>query len=390
MTTHNVRYAGYGLGFILGVVAIVTLSIMQFNRAFTTSVPLSLHSTRAGLLMTTGADVKMRGVTVGHVDGISATAGGAVLDLAITPEQLHLIPSDVRAQIIPPTFFGGKYVELSAPAGDHHDAIAAHATIDATHVTVEINDTFAHLMQLLDATQPAKVNAALNALATTLQGRGNEAGQLLTKIDTYLRQINPALGTLDRDLPPASSVLNTYADVAPNLLRTANNVSTTSDSIQSNRASLDAFLLSLTSVSNKTTSFVQANEKNLGTALDVLQPATRVLAEYAPELPCFFQGLANALPLAESAVGGKQPGLGVLSQFLPPETPYKYSKDLPTIGADIGPRCYGMPNIPNGKQIPHQIFNVGTDPYANDSSTPGFTQQSLLELLFGPLTGEQH
>ena len=384
MTTHRVRYSLYGVAFIIGVIALVVLSIAEFNRAFTSTTTVHLRAPRAGLLLDDGSAVKLRGVTIGHVDGIAATATGADIELGIEPGELHLIPADATARIVPPTLFGGKYVELTAGgAGGGH--LSADATIDVSHVTVEINDTFAHLMQLLDATQPAKVNAALTGLATALQGRGAEAGALLTKIDTYLHQINPALGNLDRDLPLARSVLGTYARAAPALLKTAANLSTTADTIENNRASLDAFLASLTTVSDRTTAFVTRNRRNLTTTLDLLQPATETLAEYAPELPCFFKGLKFALPLAESAVGGKQPGLGVLTQFLPPEKPYAPGTDLPKVAADVGPDCYGLPNIPNGRQIPHRIFDVGTDPYASDSPTGGFTLPELVELLFGPI-----
>jgi phospholipid/cholesterol/gamma-HCH transport system substrate-binding protein len=303
------------------------------------------------------------------------------------PDEMRLIPRDVRARIIPPTLFGGKYVELYAPSGSN-DPIAAGATIRASDVTVEINDTFAHLMSLLKATKPAKVNAALTALATALQGRGHEAGQLLTKLDVYLQQINPTLGTLQHDLPLAKSVLGTYSALTPALLRTARNLSRTGDTIQNNQASLDAFLLSLTTVSRKTTTFVQRNEHNLTTTLDVLPPTERVLAEYAPEFPCFFRALVYpAIPLAEDAIGGKQPGLGVLAQFLPPEPAYRYPRDLPKIAADAGPNCYGLPDIPMGQQHQHQVFDTGRDPYAHETGKPGLTPENLLELFFGPLNG---
>ena len=114
-------------------------------------------------------------------------------------------------------------------------------------------------------------------------------------------------------------MLNTYSPTSRRSCSTlARNVTRTSDSIQDNRVSLDAFLLSLTTVAKHTTTFVQRNQANLTTALDVLQPGLRTAARYAPEFPCLFRGLVNAIPLAESAVGGKQPGLGVLAQFLPP------------------------------------------------------------------------
>lgn len=389
MNLQRLRYSMYGVAFIVGVVAVVALSIAQFNRVFTSSDPLKVHAPRAGLLLTSGSDVKMRGVTIGHVTSLSATASGADLELAITPDELHLIPSDASAQIVPPTMFGGKYVEIIPPAHPSTEPIASGATIDATHVTVEINDTFAHLMGLLEATKPATVNAALTALATALQGRGTEAGELLTRIDTYLHEINPSLGTLQHDMTLGRSVLTTYANLTPALLQTARNTITTSDSIQANQASLDAFLLSLTTVSNKTSTFLQQNQHNLVTTLNVMTPLDRTLAEYSAEFPCFFTALAKTgLPLAEDAIGGKQPGLGVLAQFLPTEKPYMYPQDLPTIGADRGANCYGLPNIPMGHQDPHQVFNTGRDPYQDDSKQGGLTLGNLVELFFGPIRSQ--
>ena len=388
MRVHRLRYSLYGVAFIIGLAVVVVLAILQYNRAFSSKSTVHLESSRAGLLLDDGAAVKLRGVTIGRVADLQATASGAAMTLEIDPDQLHLVPADASAQIVPPTLFGGKYVEITAPAGGSSGGhLASGATIRASHVTVEINTTFQHLMALLQATKPEQVSAALSALANALDGRGEQAGRLLTKIDVYLREINPELGTLRRDLRIARPVLGAYADLAPSLLDTARNVTRTSDSIENNRASLDAFLLSLTSVANHTTKFVNRNKHNLTTALDVLQPGVRVLAEYAPEFPCFFRGLAKAIPLAEAAIGGKNPGLGVLAQFLPPQTPYKYPRDLPKIGADTGPRCYGLPDIPMGKQIPNQTFDVGPNPYDSSSQTPGFTLPSLLELLFGPIEG---
>jgi phospholipid/cholesterol/gamma-HCH transport system substrate-binding protein len=388
MNTHRLRYSLYGVTFIVALIGVVVLTIMQFNRAFDSSVPLRVHAPRAGLLLTDGSAVKLRGVTVGRVDSLTPTAQGADLELAMTPGEMHLIPANIGANIVPPTVFGGKYVDLIEPAHPAAQPIADGATIDASHVTVEINDTFAHLMSLLQATKPAAVNAALSGLAGALQGRGEELGHMIVTIDAYLREINPELPTLRTDAVLGRSVLNNYAGVTPKLLQLANDASTTSDSLVANKASLDAFMLSLTSVARRTTSFVQQNQHNLLTTLNVLQPTTRVLAEYAPEFPCFFRALVYpAIPLAEDAIGGRQPGLGVLAQFLPPQAAYRYPRDLPVVAADTGPHCYGLPNIPMGHQNPHKVFNTGPDPYAGDSPKGGFTVKNLLELFFGPLHG---
>ena len=133
MNTHRLRYSLYGVTFIVALVGIVVLTILQFNRAFDSTVPLRVHAPRAGLLLTSGSAVKLRGVTVGRVDSLTPTAQGADLELAMTPDEMHLIPANVGAHIVPPTVFGGKYVELiDAGPPAHARRSPTGATIDAS------------------------------------------------------------------------------------------------------------------------------------------------------------------------------------------------------------------------------------------------------------------
>ena len=53
------------------VAAVIALTAALFTGSFTSYVPVTLTSDRAGLVMETGAKVKMRGVQVGRVSPIS-------------------------------------------------------------------------------------------------------------------------------------------------------------------------------------------------------------------------------------------------------------------------------------------------------------------------------
>src|SRR4051812_1516145 len=99
-----------GLVSILVILAIVWVSITLFRGGFTTSVPVTIISDRAGLVMNPDARVKMRDVQVGKVASIEERADGkAVLHLAMDPGALHLIPSNVGVNIASSTVFGAKY-----------------------------------------------------------------------------------------------------------------------------------------------------------------------------------------------------------------------------------------------------------------------------------------
>ncbi len=58
-------------GLVLGLVAIVAVALTMFSGGFTKSTPITVTSTRAGLVMEPNAKVKLRGVQVGRVESIS-------------------------------------------------------------------------------------------------------------------------------------------------------------------------------------------------------------------------------------------------------------------------------------------------------------------------------
>ncbi|WP_163567649.1 MCE family protein [Fodinicola feengrottensis] len=101
-----------GLGFLLLLAILVTLSILQFQHVFTPVVMVTLQTDQAGNQLNTGADVKLRGVIVGDVRTISTNGTGAKIALALQPDSVGLIPANVIAQLLPKTLFGEKYVSL--------------------------------------------------------------------------------------------------------------------------------------------------------------------------------------------------------------------------------------------------------------------------------------
>ena len=61
----------------IGLVAIVAVALTMFSGGFTKSTPITVTSTRAGLVMEPNAKVKLRGVQVGRVESLDKpTVGG--------------------------------------------------------------------------------------------------------------------------------------------------------------------------------------------------------------------------------------------------------------------------------------------------------------------------
>ena len=147
-----------GVATIAVIAGIVFFAIGMFRGGFGTTVPVTIVSERAGLVMNPEAKVKMRGVQVGQVENIETTSDGkAILHLAMDPDELENIPDNVLVDISSTTVFGAKSVELVAPADPSSTPLAKGQQLDAQHVTVETNTLFQQLTSVLKSIDPVQL-----------------------------------------------------------------------------------------------------------------------------------------------------------------------------------------------------------------------------------------
>lgn len=305
-----------GVAMVLAAVAAVVVSLTMFFGGFTPSVTVTVVSPRSGLVLDPDAKVKVRGVQIGRVAGLDRNAEGTSLRLALNPDLLHLVPANATVDIRSTTVFGAKYINFVIPQQPDLKSLQPGALLAADHVTVEFNTLFQHLSDVLADVQPEKLNATMTALGTALQGRGQTLGELLVNSDAYLRQINPMLPTLQRDLNTTAAVGNLYADVSGDLLRTADNATASSRTITESESDVDSLLANLTGLADTTGAVLRDNEAQIGTALDLLRPTGELLNGYKDALFCLIGGSAKALPLGEAVFGGGQEGVALNTGFM--------------------------------------------------------------------------
>ena len=330
------RHTALGAAFVVAMLAASALVAAQFEGALDRFVPITVRADRAGLLMDTGAEVKVLGVTVGTVRSVTPTADGADLGVGLYPALADKVPADVTASVVPLTIFGAKYIDLVRPPTPS-SPIKAGAVIAGSRVAVEINETFEHLLGQLNAIEPSRFNLALSAVAEALQGNGDKLGRLAESLDGYLGQIDPSLPALHNDLVKAPPVLDTYAAVTPDAIRIGENLGATSDTLAAGQ--LAGFLLSLTKFGNQTADFLGGIEQPLADALHLSRPTAGLLADYATMFPCLFQGLDLNRELLSR---NQDSGLHVDITVGPGAKPYQYPQDLPQIHPGTGPSCHGM------------------------------------------------
>jgi ABC-type transporter Mla subunit MlaD len=259
--------------------------------------------------------------------------------------------------------------------------------IPGTRVTVEVNEAFVNLTRVLDAARPAEVNSALTAVADAVDQRGEVIGRLISQTDAYLTSFNPSLQTLSDDLRVVDDVADIYDVVRPDLVDTIDDAGATSETVVAQQASLRALTLSLTSFSDSTDVLLRTSQAGLETSLKLLDPVTEVLARYSPELPCLLTGLAGANKLAESAVGGMNPGVTTYTRIVPGRESYQTPDELAVLGEDRGPACYGLPYVtPAESDLSYVDFETGTNPYSQPA--PSLAPTDLLTSQLARVLGQ--
>lgn len=376
-----------GLGLVLAIGLIFALAVMLFRGSFADTVPVTVVSDRAGLVMDPDAKVKMRGVQVGKVANIEPRADGtAVLHLAMDRSQMQLIPSNVLVDITSNTVFGAKFVQLNAPTEPSSEKLREGQVIQSQHVTVEINTVFQQLVAVLDKIDPAKLNETLGAIATAFDGRGDKFGQTLVDFNALLAKIEPSLPNLAHDIEASVPAFTAYGDAAADFVSTIQNTTTVSNSIVDQQQDLDEFLVSATGLAELGDEVIGANRQGLTDVAHLLVPTTGTLAEYHDALRCGVGGLvpfAKAAPQYSAIILTAGLTLGVER--------YRYPGDLPKVAATSGGANYcevlGLPELPPNFVPPFVAGDVGSNPARYGNQGILLNSDALKQWLFGPLDG---
>ncbi len=373
-----------GLATFLAIALLMAFTIGAFRGSFTPSSPVTVLTPRAGLVMNNDARVTMRGVEVGKVDSIEARPDGvAVLHLAMDPAQLHLIPGNVGVEIASPTVFGAKYVQLTPPDAPSPQPLRAGQVLDARHVTVEINTIFDQLNSVLSSIDPAKMNETLGTLAKALDGRGQKLGEALVNLDEFFGTVNRSLPALDNELTIAPEVFGSYADAAPDLVKTAANATRVAQTVVDEQGNLDAFLVSMIGLADVGNDVIGTNRQGLTDVLHLLVPTTDLANQYSEALWC---GLSGLVPLAK-APPLPFPGVVVSVSFTLGTERYRYPQDLPKVAATGGPQCQLLPKVPMEAHPPFVVMDVGANPTQYGNQGILLNSDALKQFLFGPIDG---
>jgi len=229
----------------------------------------------AGGSLAEGADVKSDGVVVGRVARVQRAdepgPGGATVEvvLRIEEDRLDDLPAGVVARILPATVFGTSYVDLvPAPGsggGADGDRLEAGDVVppDLGQRTLELQQALDDIDGLVAALGPAELNAALGAAATALDGRGEQIGSLVDRLDAYLAALEPSLPVLQEDVALLADAAALLRRNAPGLLATVEDLLVTARTVVEQRDDLVAVLAGGTALAEDGSRLLALNARTL-------------------------------------------------------------------------------------------------------------------------------
>ena len=357
--------AWWTLILVIATIGTIVLASALFSGSFNSYVPVTVISDRAGLVMDRGGKVKLRGVQVGRVGGITTGKDQVRLKLDIYPGQIKYIPANVRARIRATTLFSGKYVDLVYPSDPTLKRLAAGAVLKAENVGTEVNTMFANLVNVLNQIDPAKLQAVLSALAEGLRGHGAMIGQGITDANQVLLEINPRAETIRSDTQAVKRFSDTYGAAAQDILKVLDAASVTSATITKDSQALDSLLTGVLGLSSSGINLVGPNKDNLIRAVNLLDPTTSLLMKYNPELTCMLVGAKTALDTGYRDATGGANGYSLIIDSTPMfgADQYRYPQNLPIVGAKGGPGgkpgCGSLPDVAANWPLRQLITDTG-------------------------------
>ncbi|WBQ08589.1 MCE family protein [Kribbella sp. CA-293567] len=351
-----------GTAFIGMLCFLLWLTYAFYAKVFTATVEVKLQTSHIGLQLNRHADVKLRGIIVGEVSDVSTDGEFATVHLSLKPEQVKEISSQVSARILPKTLFGEKYVALVPPAGQAGRAIRAGDVIarDKTAVGIEIEKVLNDALPLLQAVDPADLNATLNTLATALEGRGGEIGQTLTQLDGYLKKLNPNVPNLIAALTKLTQVSDIYGDVTPELVRALRNLTVTGNTVVEKEKQLQTFFTDVQTLSSTGNTFLKQNEDRVIRLGEVSRPVLDLLERYSPQFPCFLKVMTDTTPILNDTF--RDGALNINLELITNQpTPYR-PNETPKYLDRRGPTCVGK-NYSHPGEKPGPYTQANPAPY---------------------------
>lgn len=265
-----------------------------------------------------GSDVRVLGVTVGEVTAVIPEGDSVRVEMEYDDQ--YTLPADAQAVIITPTLVADRFVQITPVwrEGDRALADGAEIALDRTASPVELDRIYASLDELSTALGPngANQNGSLDTLleasATTLDGQGARANQMILDMSKAADTFGNASGEMFATVRNLDAFTTELARNDRTVQRFITQLTAASGTLAGEREELSAALEALAGALVTVRTFVRDNRdqvtgevEDLTAVLDVLVKEQDSLATALEKGPLGASNLALAFDSTTGSIGSR-------------------------------------------------------------------------------------
>jgi phospholipid/cholesterol/gamma-HCH transport system substrate-binding protein len=236
-----------------------------------------------------GSSVRVLGVKVGEVTGVTPQGNAVRVDLRV--DGGVLIPADAGAVVVAPSLVSDRYVQLT-PAYDQGPVMATGTVIPQSHTAtpVELDDLYNSLDKLSTSLGPDGANkdgalsGVLDTAAANLEGNGGNLNTTVTKLSELAKTLDGSKGDLFATVQNLNSFTQTLADSDSQLNDFYRRAADVGGFLAADSGDVGAALASLATSLGDVKGFVEENRDLLSANVDKLAGLTKVLVDQRSSL----------------------------------------------------------------------------------------------------------
>ncbi|MGW5575192.1 MCE family protein [Nocardia thailandica] len=254
----------------------------------------------------TGDDLRLYGVAVGKVDGISLRGDKAVVDVSV--RQGTAMTTVSRLAIRYQNLTGQRYIDIQADAGPA-DPLPAGATIDIDHTvpSFDVTALFNGLEPVLSTLSPDALNRFTASMLAVIEGDGNGVGPALAAIGTLSSYVSDRQTLITGLISNLAGISDRLGGRSQHLVVLLGRLADVFTSLQIKIDGLVDFAMTapplLGPVDSLLATFGLTEDDNpdLENLLRLAIPDPAAVVEILSKLPSLLSGLRAALPPAGEA-----------------------------------------------------------------------------------------
>ena len=322
-----------------------------------------------------GSSVRVLGVKVGEVTGVTPQGDAVRVDMRVDSTQL---PADVGAVVVAPSLVSDRYVQLT-PAYDSGPVLASGTVLpkDRTATPAELDDLYSSLDRLSTALGPNGANQkgalsdVLDTAAANLRGNGGALNSTVGDLADLAKTLDGSKDDLFSTVQNLNSFTGALAASDQQLNEFYARVADVSKFLAADSADVGSALTSLGGALGDVQGFVQDNKAALESNVDKLASLTKVLVDQRAALaevldiaPTGATNFINSYDAASGTIAVRDnlneltnPPILTICRLISAGTPKEVPDTLGNICKQLAPVLDGALKLPTVPQVLNSLQN---------------------------------